>query len=280
LYVVGCVLALAIVATAQPSSGWATVTAYGAAQTGGACNCAAAVENYPTAAMSQNYFGAASGQGAGPACGKCYHLHLYGDPYDSTWCSDSYDIVVKVADLCPYAYPNYGWCPANPGDTNQFGAPIHFDMAENTGWVQQILAASGRGAFIAKYCQVDCSNWAGWGNGGTQSSDWGYCPVENTNGYTEQCDIPAQCSSGGGTTTGASGGGGIVWASGVNAWWVAFAVEASTVYLDCGNGWVLLPYGGFTINGVPVWAWQGHPYPCSTTVNIDYDGTVLYNVQW
>ena len=44
------------------------------------------VAKYPTAAMSENFFGAATGQGSGPACGRCYLLKAYGDPYGS-WCS-------------------------------------------------------------------------------------------------------------------------------------------------------------------------------------------------
>jgi len=288
LYGLVCVLVLAVFVSAQPDSnnggGLATVTVYSTSsfQNGntGACNCVTGVENYPTVAMSQNYFGVGPGQGAGPACGKCFHLHIYGDPYDSNWCSDSYDIVVKVADECPNA-GNEAWCPAYPGQVNQFGAGIHFDMAENSWWVQQIVSATGRGAFLAKYCEVDCNQWTGFSAGGTygtQTSDWGYCPQDNLAGYAGACSIPAQCSGAPPTTTGGGTPSGIVWANGVNSWWVAFAVSASTVYLDCGNGWVLLPYAGYTISGVPVWVWQGTGYQCAPVVNIDYDGNVVTGI--
>lgn len=41
------------------------------------------VPNYPTAALSENAFGQAPGKGAGPACGKCYRLKIYGSPHNN-----------------------------------------------------------------------------------------------------------------------------------------------------------------------------------------------------
>jgi len=258
----------------------ATVTAYSVSsyQNGnsGACNCKVGIAPYPTVALSQNYFGAGPNQGAGAGCGKCFHLHLYGDPYSSSWCSDSYDVVVKVADLCPHQ-GNENWCPLNPGDTNQFGAPVHFDMAENSAAIQAIVSQSGRGAFFAKYCEVDCSQWAGYNDPnafGTQTSVWGSCPQNNVAG-AGTCSIPKQCGGGSPTTTttGSGGSNNIVWANGVNTWWVAFAAQATTsVTLDCGRGPTTLPYAGWGINGVPVWVWEGTGYQCNPTVTITFNG--------
>jgi len=271
-------VALLVATSAQPqepNGGYATVTQYSTSSfengVSGACNCKVGILNYATAALNQFYFGVGPGQGAGPACGKCFKLKIYGDPYDANWCSDAYTLIVKVADLCPAA-GNANWCAATPSGPKNFGGAVaHFDIDENH--LRPIQQATGRGAFKAKYCQVPCQgNWAGFNDpnaNGQQTTAWGSCPKEpNTN--IGACTLPTQICSGGG-----GGGGGsasIVWANGVGGWWVAFGLSANSVSIDCGRGFQSMYKAGWTINGLPVWIWEKMGFMCSKQVTIQYDG--------
>lgn len=97
--------ALASVASAQTYK--ASFTEYGSGDqnNSGNCNVATTACGYYTnpgysAAASQNIFGAASGQGAGPGCGTCWRLTASTDSSGNK-ISGTKSIVVKVTNLCP-----------------------------------------------------------------------------------------------------------------------------------------------------------------------------------
>ncbi|EIM86862.1 endoglucanase V-like protein [Stereum hirsutum FP-91666 SS1] len=114
-----------------------------------------------TAAISQLAFGSASGLGAGDACGRCFALTGTADPYSPSYTGPfGQSVVVKVTDLCP-APENEQWCgqtTSNP--TNQFGAPVHFDLCEDTGAAAQFFP-SGHTALTGSFSEVSCSEWSG-----------------------------------------------------------------------------------------------------------------------
>jgi hypothetical protein len=86
-----------------------------------------------TAAVSQLAFGAAPGAGAGDACGRCFAVTATQDPFSPSFTGPFKTVVVKVTDECPAA-GNQEWCgqtQSNP--TNEHGAPVHFDLCEDTG---------------------------------------------------------------------------------------------------------------------------------------------------
>jgi EXPB1-like domain 1 len=86
-----------------------------------------------TAAINQLSFGAAGGEGAGDACGRCFAISGTADPYSPSFAGPFSTIVVKVTDLCPVG-GNADWCEqtqANP--LNKHGQPVHFDLCSDSG---------------------------------------------------------------------------------------------------------------------------------------------------
>ncbi|KAI0794550.1 endoglucanase V-like protein [Fomes fomentarius] len=140
----------------QNPSGTASFTHYsGCSQA--ACGVAG---NGFTAAISQLAFGSAPGLGPGDACGRCFAVTADTDPFSPSFPGPFQTIVVKVTDLCP-VQGNQEWCgqsQSNPN--NQHGAPVHFDICEDTGGAGQFFP-SGHGALTGTYTEVSCSQWSG-----------------------------------------------------------------------------------------------------------------------
>ncbi|KAF8478251.1 glycoside hydrolase family 45 protein [Gautieria morchelliformis] len=114
-----------------------------------------------TTAMNQLSFGAAGGEGAGDACGRCFAISGKADPYSPSYPGPFSTIVVKVTDLCPLG-GNEEWCgqtQANP--LNRHGQPVHFDLCSDTG-ASAAFFPPGRGALTGAYTEVPCSQWSGY----------------------------------------------------------------------------------------------------------------------
>ena len=127
----------------------ASFTYYGSGDTfgSGPCTtssnaCGSAAGGY-TAAMSQNFFGAGPGQGAGPMCGTCWQLELNGKT-----------MVVTIDNLCPIE-GNTICGMGSQSATNSMGANIHFDLCLDSG-ANSLLAGAGTGAGTA--VQVPCAS--------------------------------------------------------------------------------------------------------------------------
>ncbi|KZO93505.1 glycoside hydrolase family 45 protein [Calocera viscosa TUFC12733] len=121
--------------------------------------CGVTASGY-TAAMSQLSFGAASGAGAGDACGRCFSLTATADPYSPGYTGPFNSVVVKVTDLCP-APSNEVWCgQTQASPTNTYGAAVHFDLCEDTG-ASTVFFPSGHGALTGTYTEVSCAHWSG-----------------------------------------------------------------------------------------------------------------------
>jgi hypothetical protein len=263
-----CLLAL-VHGQTIPSSGTATATNYQVTSQG-ACNCNYGIANYPTAALSQYYFGAGPGQGSGPACGLCFYLQVYGDPY-SSWCTSSGpSLVVKIADLCPGA-DNPTWCNGSPGSPNAYGKVVHFDL--NSAYVGGLVSGSGgRGAWFVNYCEVPCSTWAGYNDGnanGQATSSWGYCPQDNPAQQTGNCGFASSCGGGGGGSYTVS------WNGGTNAWWLGASFSpspSSTPYVNCGNGQGSQPMSQASWDA-NTWIFPPSGSPCQQTVTFTIGGS-------
>ncbi|KAH9849936.1 endoglucanase V-like protein [Lenzites betulinus] len=140
----------------QNPSGTASFTHYSG------CNqpaCGIAGNGF-TAAVSQLAFGSAPGLGPGDACGRCFAVTATQDPYSPAYTGPFHTIIVKVTDLCPLQ-GNQEWCgqsQSNPD--NQHGAPVHFDICEDTGGANAFFP-SGHGALTGSYTEVSCSQWSG-----------------------------------------------------------------------------------------------------------------------
>jgi hypothetical protein len=278
-------LVLGLIALQAFSACWASVAQVGTAtvydtasfQNGqsGACNCQTGVGKYPTAALSEFDFGVGGGQGAGPACGRCYRIKAYGDPYGS-WCTNSGpEIVVKIADLCP-APENQVWCAGRPGAPNNFGAVTHFDLDEAHAAAFK-AGAGGRGAFRIQYCQVPCSEWAGYYDPtaqGTISTTWGSCP--NVMGGSS-CEWQQLCGSSTPPPPPSSGGNFAVnWNGGTNMWWLAVDVTGATsVSIDCGKGWVQMQQSASWENPRKTWIAENLGYPCPNNVQLLINGNTV-----
>lgn len=79
-----------------------------------------------TAALSQLSFGAAPGEGAGDACGRCFTLTGTADPFSPSFKGPFHSIVVKVTDLCP-VQGNAEWCGQTESDlTNEHGERVQY----------------------------------------------------------------------------------------------------------------------------------------------------------
>ena len=168
----------------MPSSGRATATHYDVGSPPRACNCHTGVNNYPSAAISEYWFGVGPNEGSGPVCGRCYNLTVVGDPYSpQNPVPAASPLFVKAVDLCPHQ-GNEQWCMAT-SQPNQFGYPGHFDVATPFAneWIQQ----TGVGAWVVEFAEVPCQDYAGFNDPsayGTQTSSWGCCPQ---NPYPGQC---------------------------------------------------------------------------------------------
>ncbi|KAG7001991.1 RNA 3'-terminal phosphate cyclase [Physcia stellaris] len=100
------------------------------------------------AAVSQNLFGAAPGDGPGPACHSCYSL--------SSSTAGTKSIVVKVNNLCP-AIGNEAMCAQNGmSGTNSVGANVNFDLCEDDGSSAAFFGSSGLGMTTGVATPVAC----------------------------------------------------------------------------------------------------------------------------
>ena len=114
----------------QNPSGNASFTVYSGC---GAAACGVTATKGFTAAMNQLSFGAAGGDGAGDACGRCFAISGSQDPYSPSFAGPFSTIVVKVTDLCP-AGPNEEWCGQTQAKPlNQRDMSVHFDLCSDTG---------------------------------------------------------------------------------------------------------------------------------------------------
>jgi len=140
----------------QNPSGSASFTYYSGC---GSPACGVAASGY-TAAISQLAFGSAPGIGPGDACGRCFSLTATADAYSPSFTGPFKTIIVKVTDMCP-AQGNEQWCGQTPSSpTNQFGAPVHFDLCQDTR-AMAALFPSRHGALTGSYTEVSCSAWSG-----------------------------------------------------------------------------------------------------------------------
>lgn len=154
-------------------------------QTEGACNCHSSNGNYPTLAMSENFFGAGPGEGAGQGCGLCYYVEVWGSPYGG--CTSSYGNgeVFKVTDLCP-EQGNERWCKDTPGERNICGFLCHLDIRD-TFWNRLSDCGTSEGIYWASLSKTSCANWDGYVNGNTSQTAtnvWGNCPNKGVSGST------------------------------------------------------------------------------------------------
>jgi len=226
----------------------------------GACGCGYQSSNSPfswanvdfTAAASQALFDTGGASWCGSGCGTCYKLTPTGGyvPNEGSAPPSTNPIVVMITNLCPYS-GNAQWC-APVGGVDQYGYPVHFDLRNAVG---QITSMGWNNPEVT-YQQVACSS--------------GSSLTPSTSNY-------GQCICGGGSSGDGGGGGGSVpasfqWANGVNSWWVAFALDANAVAMDCGRGATSLTQAGWTINGETVWIWANTGYQCASSVTIYYDG--------
>ncbi|KAL9603069.1 MAG: hypothetical protein Q9219_001433 [cf. Caloplaca sp. 3 TL-2023] len=111
----------------------------------------------------QNPHGAINGDGnvplnngAGAACGGCWHLQPQSNWFESNGKSLGKPIVVKINDECP----DPGYCDQtveHPTNTGGYDAPVHFDICAATGAAQQFFGEIGPGVAIglAQY-DPDC----------------------------------------------------------------------------------------------------------------------------
>jgi len=255
--------------------------------TAGACGCG---NNYGpdgwentlyTAAASPVLFDTGGATWCGAGCGSCYRLTPTGGyvSQQGTAPPSTASVVFMITNLCPTS--NTQWCPA-PGTDNQYGYPVHFDLRNAANQIQQI----GWNNPEVTYEQVACSNnyyntptcynWAGCQCYNDQPGTQGNCGEGGDGGSTTGISVTSGVVTGGDGTGGDGGGGptpsSFQWANGVNGWWVAFGLQASSVTINCGQGPVSIGNAGWAINGDPVWVWQGYPYQCAQTVTITYDG--------
>ncbi|MCJ1476425.1 hypothetical protein MMC13_005091 [Lambiella insularis] len=114
------------------------------------------------AAASQNLFGAAPGQGAGPACGTCWLLTPQTES-DGSPIYGANNITVKVNNLCPID----GNLPCNQTDlsgdsVNAMGATVNFDLCMDDGAATQFYGAAGsNGIHLAVGTAMKVSCWFG-----------------------------------------------------------------------------------------------------------------------
>jgi hypothetical protein len=118
----------------------------------------------PLVAVSENVFGVGDGQGAGPACGKCFLIKLIGN-LDNKDKPALPELKVKVADLCPagngapseFGGNNEQWCVRSMSQKNSKGATVHFDlMVESLYANPEWAAAAYKGNFKLSYLETTC----------------------------------------------------------------------------------------------------------------------------
>ncbi|KAI0745806.1 RlpA-like double-psi beta-barrel-protein domain-containing protein-containing protein [Earliella scabrosa] len=175
------------------------------------CGCTGASTRYPTAAMSQFAYG--SSNAYGPGCGRCFKITLLNSVTGTPlfYPEETKSIVIKVTDLCPGS-GGAGWCSAKPGQPNQAGAYINFDLAYPSPAIPEDFFPSDE-AFYAKtpmgqpwlnlfakdfgvwnvtYQSVDClENWAGARNaaalGSVDDGSSVCCPANPTGSPNDTC---------------------------------------------------------------------------------------------
>ncbi|KAI9749368.1 MAG: hypothetical protein M4579_006899 [Chaenotheca gracillima] len=144
----------------------ASFTEYGAADGLGSPNCqtaSAACGFYTSpgyaAAASQNLFGAAPGEGAGPGCKKCFKLTGKTDSSGKALSGGGKSIIVKVNNLCP-ANGNPLCAMSSLTDTNKYGANVNFDLCVDSGAAGAFFP-SGTALALGTAEVVSCSGWDG-----------------------------------------------------------------------------------------------------------------------
>ncbi|KAB2575840.1 putative endoglucanase v-like protein [Lasiodiplodia theobromae] len=143
----------------------ATMTAYGSSDNNGSGNCvktgACGFYFNPgySAAVSQNLYGAGPGEGAGPACGKCYALTAEKDSTGNTL-SGTKTVVVRVDNLCP-ASGNNVCSMGSLSETNSYGANVNFDLCIDSGANTAVFGGNDIGLAQGTAEEVDCSQWSG-----------------------------------------------------------------------------------------------------------------------
>jgi len=242
-------------------------TTYYSDGTMGACGCGYQSSNTAfswmdsgyTAAGSQLLFDSGGATWCGAGCGKCYKLTPTGGyiPNEGAAPPNNNPIVVMITNLCPYN-GNQQWC-APVGGFDQYGYAVHFDLRNAVGQITNLHWNNPE----VTYQEVACST-------GTS--------LTPTNAQYSTCICAggtsgsSSSSSSGSSTTGGTVPSSFQWANGVNSWWVAFALNANSVSMNCGKGFSTLSKAGWTINGEPVWIWANTGYQCVSPVTVDYDG--------
>ncbi|KAK0217718.1 endoglucanase V-like protein [Armillaria fumosa] len=139
----------------QEASGLASFTTYSGCSSPA---CGQTVTGY-TAAMNQLAYGAASGDGAGDACGRCFAVTATADTSNSGYTGPFSTIVVKVTNLCPYT--DTEWCGQTTSDPyNSHGLPYHFDICADDG-ASDVFFPSGHTALSGNFTEVSCDEWSG-----------------------------------------------------------------------------------------------------------------------
>ncbi|RUP44348.1 RlpA-like double-psi beta-barrel-protein domain-containing protein-containing protein [Jimgerdemannia flammicorona] len=167
-----------------PQSGTATVTHYLLGDAVGACDCETGANKYPVAAINQNAFG--PGSGAGPGCGRCFHLTIYAAISKPTYTIPSSirlpEVTLKIVDLCPAKAPNLEWCAQTDTKPNPHGSWVHFDISQTTIPTDFFPQPYGydMGTWFANYTEVSCTAWDGWKKDNTSGLAYpgaGCCPA-------------------------------------------------------------------------------------------------------
>ncbi|ODQ55220.1 hypothetical protein SAICODRAFT_42275, partial [Saitoella complicata NRRL Y-17804] len=115
-----------------------------------------------TAALSSFLFGSA--QGAGSACGRCFQLQGYEDPYQPGVELGTPAVIVKVTDKCP-AGSSDPLCSQTPEEPlNQYGALANFDLCRDTGAYEAFFTPA-HDMVLCSWFEVDCSLWEGVSGG-------------------------------------------------------------------------------------------------------------------
>jgi len=162
-----------------------------------------------------------------------------------------------ITNLCP---PGGAWCPADH-HRNSYGYPVHFDLRDVSG---QITSGLGWDNAEVVYHEVPCSDGS---NLTPTDADFAQCACDNKRSVRDDNSndgvIPPPPPT-------------FKWADSITSWWVAFALPASSVSIDCGKGFMAMKHAGWTMNKLPVWIWENTNYQCISPVFVRYDNDKIF----
>ncbi|ODQ56137.1 hypothetical protein SAICODRAFT_51872, partial [Saitoella complicata NRRL Y-17804] len=126
-----------------------------------------------TAALSSYLFGSAAGYGS--ACGRCFKLQGYEDPFQPGVVLGTPAVVVKVTDKCPAGSLDPLCSQTEETPLNSYGALANFDLCKDTGSFPAFFDPA-HDMVLCSWYEVDCVEWEGidGGFGSTNATDyWG-----------------------------------------------------------------------------------------------------------